>query len=244
MHLVRLPSLLLSALVLSACTHDEPKSDSALARATPPPVASAERTDTALVHTLPPAVDSVPTEPLNWVPAESRIPAGFDSAVTTTAAGSGLTCHVHARYVVVSRDNTKDDVGSDVIVRGHTPGTAGNCTGDSLSGDFVLRNQEADYFLGLRGDRLFIDVGTGAISDLVVYDLRARRKLEVISGYEIEGWRDNTTLELWVMAGETTRKQCPKVPEGMGVGIDSLHTLDLTTMKLTPTGRWRCAARE
>lgn len=242
MHLVRLPTLFLSALVLAACTHDDPKSGPVLARATPPAVASAKRTDTALVHTLPSAVDSVRTEPLKWVPAESRIPAGFDSAITT-AAGSGFTCYLHARYVVVSRDN-KDDVGSDVIVRGHTPGTASNCAVDSLSGDFVLRNQEADYFLGLRGDRLFIDVGTGSFRDLVVYDLRARRKLEVISGYDIAGWRDSTTLELWVVAGETTRAQCPNVPEGMGVGIDSLHTLDLTTMKLTTTGRWRCAARE
>ena len=77
MHLARLPTLFLGIVVLSGCTHDDPKSGPVLARATPPPDTSAGRTDSLLVDALPLAVDSVRTEPLNWLPAASRIPRWF-----------------------------------------------------------------------------------------------------------------------------------------------------------------------
>src|SRR6266702_3560890 len=115
-----------------------------------------------------------------------------------------VVCYHHARYIVVQRRGK--EVGSDLFVR---PAASGRCEPDSLPGDFVWRNKDAEYFLGLRGDVLFIDSGTG--TDYV------GTPIAVPDSFTIGVWR-----------GSELPKLAPGCPDtGMIPGIDSLFWIDL-----------------
>jgi hypothetical protein len=171
-------------------------------------------------------------------------------APMTVIKGEESECFAYARYVVVARE-LRHEVGSDILVR-PTDGAlrdaatlGGRCAADSLAGDVVLRNEWAEYFLGLSGDWLFLDSGTGPERGLVVHDIAARRKLAELSGVEIVGWRDSATLVLWLAGQESVAPAlCPEIPEGFGVSVDTLYALELPAARLSPLGRWRCAARQ
>jgi len=150
-----------------------------------------------------------------------------------------VVCYHHRRYIVVQRRAT--EVGSDLFVR---PAASGRCEPDSLPGDFVWRNKDAEYFLGLRGDVLFIDSGTGPdYRGLIVIDLRTRRHLLHTDyvGTPIAG-PDSFTIGVW--RGSELPKLAPGCPDtGMLPGIDSLFWIDLRSGVLRFAKRTRCAGR-
>src|SRR5207247_11060719 len=113
------------------------------------------------------------------------------------------------------------EVGSDLFIR---PARSVRCDADSLPGDIVLRNRDAEYFLGLRGDVLFIDSGTGPdFRGLIVVDLRTQRRLlqtdyvgDVISG------PDTFTVGVWYGYGVTARAAGGYDPD-MSAGVGSVR---------------------
>ena len=160
--------------------------------------------------------------------------------ITRDTVGRGISCYHHARYIVVERPVA--EVGSDLFIR---PARSHRCAADSLPGDIVLRNHDAEYFLGLRGDLLFIDNGTGPdFRGLILVDLRTQRRLlqtdyvgDVVSG------PDAFTVGVW-HGYELTQPAagCPKTD--MIPGVDSLFWIDLRSGSTRFAQRTRCAERQ
>jgi hypothetical protein len=155
------------------------------------------------------------------------------------------SCYVYPHYIVIAWGSP--DPQPVAIVRKREPGGgpgAGDCSADSLPGDFVLRNDWAEYFCGMWRDLLFIDSGTGDIRSLILYDVPTRCKvLELEGAGEMAGWIDEVTVRIWLLSGtDLPRSVCPDIPEMLGVGVDSLYALNLETFRLTPLGPWRCHA--
>lgn len=182
----------------------------------------------------------------------SRVPPvtlGFDSVITHQRPGS--TCYASSRYVVVERD-LQDQVGSDLYVRSRgVADAAPRCDADSIGGDIVFRTGEAasrhpdaQHFLGLKGDLLVAWDGTGAASDLYIYDLNKRTKVLVVEGVDEKlEWLSPLTAAVWVTKayGEgAAAAGCPDTLPSNPPQMDSLMSLDLRTLILRPTGRYRC----
>jgi hypothetical protein len=65
--------------------------------------------------------------------------------------------------------------------------------------------------------------------------------LELEGTGETEGWIDDATVRIWLLAGsDLPRSLCPDIPDMFGVGVDSLYALNLVTFSVTPLGPWRC----
>ena len=158
----------------------------------------------------------------------------------TADRAPGVVCYHHARYIVVQR--ATKEVGSDLFVR---PARSGRCDADSLPGDFVWRNQWAEYFLGLRGDLLFIDSGTGPdLRGLIVIDLRGGRRL-LETGYvgHLVAGPDSLTVGVW--HGFELAKPaagCPRTD--MIPGVDSLYWVNLRSGASRFANQTRCAERQ
>jgi len=162
----------------------------------------------------------------------------FDSVTATRTQGA--VCYHHALYIVVER--AQQEVGSDLFVR---PASSGRCDANLLPGDFVWRNREAEYFLGLRGHVLFIDSGTGPdLRGVIVIDLRSRRRLlETTYVGDIVAGPDSFTVGLW--QGSELAKPAPGCPRTQMIpGIDSLFWLDLRNGRLAFGKQTRCAERQ
>jgi hypothetical protein len=166
----------------------------------------------------------------------------FEPRLAMVKAGE-TTCYSLAHWLVLARE--KADVGSDVIVRKREATAApigASCEFDSLPGDYVVRNAEAEYFDGIREHWLFLESGTGPQSSWVIHDLAARRKIGVLDADAIVGWRDSATLTVWLRADTVPHAKCPDVPEGLVAGSDSLVDYDLRTGKHKSLFKWRCVA--
>lgn len=202
-----------------------------------------ERCDTAVPPASPPHASSneYPYDDVSW--ADSLVDHGidFERATRSDSLGPGAVCHTFATYFVLEQE-LRNEVGAHVIVRPRA--SRAGCGTDSTAGDFVRRNEWAEYFMALRDDWLFLDSGTGNQRGVFVYHIPSRAKLATFVG-EIAGWRDSTTLLAWV-AGEDSvpRAACPKVPEGLMAAADSLVAIDLRAGTRALLGRWRCSARE
>jgi hypothetical protein len=147
--------------------------------------------------------------------------ARFDTA-TADSISKGVTCYTFPRYIVVNREPV-DSLGSDTFVRRRkiAAGSREQCGTDSLPGDFIARNEWAEYYAGLDGRWLFLDSGTGPERSVIIYDVDARRRIAGFGG-EVAGWRDSTTLLVWVTAGDSVpRSLCPKIPESFGASADA-----------------------
>jgi len=180
---------------------------------------------------------------------QSPAALGFDSLITQQRPGA--TCYAGARYVVVARD--ADEVGSDLYVRTRgVSDAAPRCDADSIGGDIVFRtgaaashHPDAQHFLGLKGDLLVAWDGTGGASDLYIYDLIKRAKVLVVEGTDNDNveWLSPTTVTVWVTKAYeegAVKAGCPDTIPANPPKMDSLMTLDLQTLVLRPSGRYRC----
>lgn len=173
---------------------------------------------------------------------ELRASPPFDSVrAVSHSSDPQVTCQVHARRNVVVHA-VEGDPGSTLFVRG-----LGNrrCDAVSLAGDFVWRNRrEADYFLGLRGDVLLIDNGTGAENRLLILiDLRTEQQLVELAYNEVDRVRDERSVRVW--RGYSLERPLPgcDAPPG-AAGVDSLFAVDLSNGEVRFAGRTRCGIRE
>ena len=185
----------------------------------------------------PPARDESASSALPQDPA-------FDPVRVDSLADRAV-CFVGSRYVVLEQG--VEEVGSDLFIRPtDVPNSGDLCDTDSLGGDIVLRNQSAQYFLGLKNNLLFTDDGTGPSGRvLTIYDLTKRDTVFQLPGYDLVGWSNGITLRLWKEAGhgQSVAGMCPDTAYGPYPGLDSLVLLDLRTLRLRPTGEFRCYFR-
>jgi hypothetical protein len=166
----------------------------------------------------------------------------FDPVQATESTIPDVRCFIHERTIVVER-NLTEAVGADLFVRARA---LGRCDADSLRGDLVLRNDWAQYFMGIRGHVLFIDSGTGPdIRELRLVDIRDRRRILDIDYVDLEPGPDSSGIGIWrgYELGQTA-PGCPPPAGGLLPGIDSLFIANIRTGDIRFAERTRCAVRQ
>jgi ketosteroid isomerase-like protein len=163
--------------------------------------------------------------------------------IETREIRPGVQCHHYPRYVVVAWDSPDTEPVAIVRTRGSgAPVAIADCSTDSLAGDFVVRNEWAEYYAGMWNDLLFIDSGTGEVRAYILYDVPSRRHVLTLEGVgEMVGSADSVTTSIWLLRGSgMPRSLCPDITEVFDVGVDSLYAFNLRSLQLTPLGKWRC----
>lgn len=179
-----------------------------------------------------------------FAPAQEPASEGFsfDPIEVDSSTVPEAKCFMSPRYIVVARQR-RERLGSDFFVR---PRKTGRCEADSLSGDYVLRDEWAAYFSGLHGDVLFIDSGTGPdIRYLILVDVAARRRLTELSYVELVAGPDSLSVGVWDGSElEEPAPGCTAPRGGLVPGVDSLFFLDVRSGQTRFSGRTRCAQRQ
>ena len=158
-------------------------------------------------------------------------------------------CFVFNQYVVKTASG--EDVGENISVykrAGSTNANAGCKAKNALL--FTIKNPDANYFIGLAGNYLFIDSGTGAdVRGLEIYNLTTRKS--VFSGDyhdSVKLLQDRFVMFDKISAKKGILKNCKQAAEikrnGSIPGWVQDTKLDLQTMKTTPVGALRCYAME
>ena len=181
--------------------------------------------------------------PAGSVDTAAHPPAVFDSVLAKVHAGR-TACYQLEHYFVVERND--GETGADVLVRRRDAdaGPEPACALDSLSGDFVSRNDSVGAFDGIHGRWLFLGDSDAPGGGNFVYDLATGRNTIHLDGEDLVRWPDSVTVELWVPGDTVSHARCSDVPAGMVAGIDSLVAINLQTGARSSLGRSRCAARE
>jgi hypothetical protein len=151
------------------------------------------------------------------------------------------TCYRLADFTIVAHE--LEEVGSDLFVRSRPDA---GCAADSLPGDLVLRNREAEYFLGVRDSVLFVDSGTGPDARvLILVALPSGARLLQTDYVNLDAGTTSGTLRLWEpFALQAAAAGCPPPPAGLGAGVDSLRILTIRSGRLERTPLMRCAVRQ
>lgn len=156
------------------------------------------------------------------------------------------TCYRYRSYTIISK-TAKDSVGSDTLVKAAgDPKTA--CKWDEKGALLLIKNVNAEYFFGLSGAFLFLDSGTAADArTFMIYDLGAKKKV-FSSPYSGTPELKNGKLSFWSGNGAADKTNCPDygtwTANGLSAVIETESLLDLSTMKVVPTGKTRCSARQ
>jgi len=188
-----------------------------------------------------PSGGDVTASPTPQAPADP-VMARFQP-IETREIRPGVRCHHYQRYVTVAWDSPGPE--PVAIVRSRRPDASpslADCGTDSLPGDFVVRNEWAEYYAGMWEDLLFIDSGTGEVRAYILYDVPSRRHVLTLEGVgDMEGSIDSVTVRIWLLSGSgLPRALCPEISDAFDVGVDSLYAFNLRTLQLTPLGEWRC----
>ncbi len=162
-------------------------------------------------------------------------------------AATKTVCQDGGRYRVVSKPT--DSVGTDFLVKYTGRGRSiPPCKYVVRPGDFEIRNESAEYFLGLEGPLLILDSGTAPEPrGLIIWDLEKRQK--VYTGtysppYDI----DRDGIAFWMPSGEATDANCPQAAgwraQGLGAALETQVRLGFSDLKVVPGTATRCSARQ
>ena len=175
----------------------------------------------------------------------------FMTLVSLAIAEEKATCHESSRYLIV--EGSTGEVGTNFLVKyKRQKGKPPVCKYVVEPGDFEIRNEEAEYFLGLQGDLLILDSGTGPDPrGLIIWDLSKKKK--VYTGTYSSGSGEEVKIkpgymEFWLETGRATDENCPKAKEwranGLGAVIETWVRLDLSHFTLTKSSKTRCSSRQ
>lgn len=157
---------------------------------------------------------------------------------------SNGSCYLYPDYIIVAWANPAYREPVAIVRKRDSSDTreTPDCYPDSLPGDFVVRNEWAEYFAGMWGDYLLIDSGTSNVRTLMLYDVSSKSKVLTLEGMNgVEEWIDSVTVSIWLLSGyDLPRSLCPGIEEPFVVGVDSLFVLNLQTLSLKASGPWRC----
>lgn len=187
---------------------------------------------------------------LQTTPITTSIPTQSVVPVPTPDYGE-IVCHENEKYFVV-------------VGNGKTPGflvkykTAGDqrfeCRWAVNDLDFFIGIEWSEFYLGLTGDFLLLDSGTGpGIRGLIIYDLSKREKV-FTDGYESYPYQSAVTIQensliYWTGTDiEPTPENCPELEywesAGLGAVIETKVKLDLSTLTKVELGEHQCMAEQ
>ena len=115
--------------------------------------------------------------------------------------------------------------------------------------NFSINQEQAEFFLASTTDFILIDQGTAPDPrGLIVFDLKKCQRVyndRYSKPFEVQG----NTVTYWNPIDEpVTEKNCPEgktyTKQGLGVGIELLVTLDLSTLEKKSLNQFRCQPRQ
>ena len=156
-------------------------------------------------------------------------------------------CHETSKYFVIERPSG----GTDFLIKYKTaPGVTLACRYLVEPGDLEIRNQWAEYFLGLSGDLLILDSGTGNHGRRLIFWNMAKRKKVLNVPYSDPVEIKETAMTYWLEIGKASALSCPKYvksedeEESMGAVIEAKVAMRLSDFSITRSTQTRCAYRE
>lgn len=164
-------------------------------------------------------------------------------------ATSGLECHDSSRYFAVQK-SLSDSVGSNILIKYKTsPSQSFPCAYTVASGDFEIKNVQAEYFLTFTDNFLVLDSGTAPPPrGLVVYDLRSRTIVFIDSYTKPVTVAGDTITYLSKTDQKPTLQNCPNLNDytanSLGAVIMSKVTVDLPSLNKKDLGVFECMATQ
>lgn len=156
-------------------------------------------------------------------------------------------CHETSKYFVIERPSG----GTDFLIKYKpTADATFACKYQVEPGDLEIKNQWAEYFLGLSGDLLILDSGTGNHGRRLILWNLAKRKKVLNAPYEDPIEIKSTSMTYWLETGKANARNCPKYvnpeDEEMSIGavIETKVTMLLADFNIARSSQTRCAYRE
>lgn len=185
------------------------------------------------------------------VPSISTTPSlPATKSIPTPIKGTNLEeCYENDKYYVVI-EGFIGSAGSNFLVKYKTEDNQQfNCRYIIEENDFEIKNEWAEYFLGLENNFLLIDSGTGPPPrGLIIYNLEKKQK--VFSGsYSLPTGIENNYIEFWKPVSiKVTKENCPDKDyiegAGLGTGIEEHVRLELINLNETSLNEYRCESRQ
>jgi hypothetical protein len=160
-----------------------------------------------------------------------------------------VSCVEYEKYVVITRE-LHNQVGSDTLIKSKPAKDAPvACEYSAGASDFEIKNEFAEYFMGLHGDLLFLDSSTGpGESGMTIYNLTSRKKVfetAYLGPIAVSG----EIMSLWQVAKENaTTAECPDAEkiahDGLTPTLEKRMVLDLRTLALSETKETRCGVEQ
>jgi len=187
-------------------------------------------------------------KPEKFVVPEEEIAEEIEAPEKVEDETTDLKCEENDEYFVISRE-FKPGVSDFLVKSKKSSGQSISCAYIVEEKDFELKNQEATYFLALTDNFFILDRGTApSPRGLIVYDLASHK--EVYAGqYAGPLTVSNDTIIYWAPTDkEVTIDNCPELNDflvgGLGAGIDTYVSLNLSSLTKIELEEYRCSARQ
>lgn len=179
--------------------------------------------------------------------AETSLMKGTETAAFQRQAENGDKCLVFDKYVV--KTISSEAVGEDIRVFRRAASTDAEAACDSRAAAYyTIKNADANYFVGLFGEYVFVDSGTGADGrGLEIFNLKSKKSIYSTEYYDELELRDGRffiydKFSETKGALRTCRQAAQWKKDGFSIGWVRQSKLDLQTLKETPVGAIRCRA--
>lgn len=164
------------------------------------------------------------------------------------ASAEQTVCHEGPVHLIV--EGQTGEVGTHFLVKYKSKNPTASprlCDYVIEPGDFEIHNEDAEYFLALRGDLLILDSGTGPEPrGLIIWNLKQRAK--VYSGIYADATLNDEYIEFWLPSAEASVKDCPEASEwlagGLSATIETRVRLEFSDLEVQTSTQTRCMARQ
>lgn len=176
---------------------------------------------------------------------------GTEPAVIDTPT-AGVRAYIYSNYLVIVRDDTVAGIGEQIQVTRRLDGeSAADGVARALRRpDHTIPTDDASFFFGLGGNRVFVDQGTGPEPrGLMVFD-PASGKTAYSGTYSVPiRLLDSNRIEFYKeIEKPATAVDCPEQAKwtagGLGIAWERRVVVDLGSAAESPTDDVRCAPRQ
>ena len=183
----------------------------------------------------------------NYFPfQDDQLMKGTEKAISRQSDETN-SCYVFKEYVV--KTVSSEDVGEEILVYKRTATTKPASYCNTKARPYLtIKNPDANYFIGLANQYMFIDSGTSVESrGLEIFDLNTKKSVystEYHDSVELQNGRFVLYDKVSAKAGaiKTCREAAKWKKEGMSIGWVINTKIDLQTLKESPAGALRCVA--
>ena len=163
-----------------------------------------------------------------------------------TQATETSKCYNEGHYVVMGTAVPDDNVGTNFTIYKKAKASEKVTCPLKKNGTWTIPNNEAEYYLGQKGDLLILDSGTSEQGrSIIIWNLAQRKKIKNFP-YEVSASIKGDNIIYWTRSKDkVTPQNCPNLKEfkkvGLDTAIDYQELLDLKTLKVKKTTIKQCS---